>query len=93
MAQQALRGATSAPRLLLYEVWTPLAEYDDGQDISGVMGRKLRAIRAYRSQIAQLPYSRGARGLNQYRGAIAWGCRYAEVFRTGTIGAPHRDSQ
>jgi LmbE family N-acetylglucosaminyl deacetylase len=69
------------PTLLTYEVWTPLAQYDDGEDITRVMRRKLRAVRCYRSQVEQLRYDRGVRGLNQYRGAIAWGCRYAEVFQ------------
>lgn len=82
IARKALQSAGSAPRLRLYEVWTPLAEYDDGEDITGVILRKLRAVRAYSSQVRQLRYDRGVHGLNQYRGALAWGCRYAEVFRT-----------
>jgi len=41
----------------------------------------LRAVRAHRSQLEQLPYDRAIRGLNEYRGAIARGCRYAEVFK------------
>ncbi len=73
------------PRLLLYEVWTPLTHHDDGQDITAVMHRKLRAIRAHRSQVAQFGYDRAIRGLNQYRGALAWRCRYAEVFQEGTL--------
>jgi LmbE family N-acetylglucosaminyl deacetylase len=89
IARKALQSAGSAPRLRLYEVWTPLAEYDDGEDITGVIMRKLRAVRAYESQVGQLRYDRGVRGLNQYRGALAWGCRYAEVFQTAdaTAGA------
>ncbi|HMF18186.1 MAG TPA: PIG-L deacetylase family protein [Gemmataceae bacterium] len=68
------------PTLLTYEVWTPLAQHDDGEDITSVMRRKLKAIRCYRSQLDQLRYDRAVRGLNQYRGALAWKCRYAEVF-------------
>jgi LmbE family N-acetylglucosaminyl deacetylase len=75
------RAALPAPRLLSYEVWTPLPEYDDGQNITPVLRLKMKAIRAHRSQIEQLRYDRGVRGLNQYRGAIAWGCPYAEVFQ------------
>lgn len=86
IARQALRLAGSTARLRLYEVWTPLAEYDDGEDITGVITRKLRAVRAYESQVGQLRYDRGVRGLNQYRGALAWGCRYAEVFQTAGAG-------
>ncbi len=78
----ALRGSgIPPPSLLTYEVWTPLTEYDDGEDISAVMRRKLRAVRCHRSQIEQLRYDRAVYGLNLYRGAIAWGCRFAEVFR------------
>jgi LmbE family N-acetylglucosaminyl deacetylase len=77
------------PSLLCYEVWTPLAEYDDGADISSVMRQKMQAVRCHRSQVEQLRYDRGVRGLNQYRGALAWGCRYAEVFQhVAAAGTP-----
>jgi LmbE family N-acetylglucosaminyl deacetylase len=69
------------PALLSYEVWTPLQAYDDGTDITSVMRRKLEAVRCHRSQVEQLRYDRAVRGLNMYRGAVAWGCRYAEVFQ------------
>lgn len=69
------------PTILGYEVWTPLAEYDDGENITEVMPKKLDAVRCYESQVSQLRYDRGVQGLNQYRGAIAWACEYAEVFR------------
>jgi LmbE family N-acetylglucosaminyl deacetylase len=68
------------PTLLCYEVWTPLPVYDDGENISNVMRQKLQAVRCHRSQVEQLRYDRGVRGLNLYRGALAWGCPYAEVF-------------
>ena len=45
------------------------------------MARKLRAVRAYRSQLGELDYLAAVRGLNQYRGALAGKCRYAEVFQ------------
>jgi LmbE family N-acetylglucosaminyl deacetylase len=70
-----------APDLLTYEVWTPLSEYDQVTDVTQVMARKLRAVRCYRSQLAGFHYDRAVRGLNQYRGALAAQCRYAEVFR------------
>jgi LmbE family N-acetylglucosaminyl deacetylase len=82
IVREALRGSSiRCPTLLCYEVWTPLAEYDDGEDITQVMRRKLQAVRCYHSQVEQLRYDRGVRGLNLYRGAVAWGCRYAEVFQ------------
>ena len=69
-----------APDLWLYEVWTPLSEYNNVYDIGEVMATKLRAVRCYRSQLAQFRYDRSARGLSEYRGALAGGCHYAEVF-------------
>ena len=77
-----------APDLLTYEVWTPLSEYDQVNDITPVMARKLRAVRCYRSQLAGFHYDRAVRGLNQYRGALAAQCRYAEVFRHAELTEP-----
>jgi LmbE family N-acetylglucosaminyl deacetylase len=92
----AVRAALRAiglvpPTLLAYEVWTPLAEHDDGEDITSVLSRKLAAVRCHRSQVAQLRYDRAVRGLNQFRGAAAWGCRYAEVFQHTDPCLPGRD--
>ena len=74
------------PHLLCYEILTPLTEYDRAEDITPVMGRKLRAVRAHRSQVRQLRYDRAARALNEYRGAMSQVGRYAEVF--GIAGFP-----
>lgn len=78
-----VRGALCghSTRLLGYEVWTPLAEYEEVKDISGVMERKLEAIRCYRSQLGYYQYERAVRGLNEFRGAMAGRCDFAEVFR------------
>jgi hypothetical protein len=46
------------------------------------MASKLRAVRCYRSQLEDFHYDRAVQGLNQYRGALAAGCRYAEVFQS-----------
>lgn len=79
----ALRSARMAtPELRGYEVWTPLPEYDHVEDISAVMPRKLRALRAHRSQLKEFNYERAVRGLNQFRGELAAKVRYAEVFQT-----------
>ncbi len=70
------------PILRGYEVWTPLAAYDHVEDISPVMRRKLLAIRAHKSQLdGDFDYKRAVTGLNQYRGALAGKCAYAEVFQ------------
>src|SRR2546423_9340756 len=70
------------PTLRTYEVWTPLSDFNHVEDISSVMPIKLRAVRAHRSQCKDLRYDRAIRGLNEYRGAMAARCRYAEVFQT-----------
>src|SRR5262249_8061617 len=70
-----------APRLRAYEVWTPLPKFDEVADITPVMPRKLRALRAHRSQLTEFDYVRAVRGLNQYRGALAAKSPFAEVFQ------------
>ena len=84
----ALRGWRGPePALRGYEVWTPLGHYDEVEDISKVMLRKLRALRAHRSQLRGWDYARAITGLNQYRGVMAAKCRYAEVFQTLHLAA------
>jgi LmbE family N-acetylglucosaminyl deacetylase len=77
-----LSRSFSKPEVRTYEVWTPLSEYDHVEDISRVMPRKLRALHAHRSQLNEFDYERAVRGLNQFRGALAAKCPYAEVFQT-----------
>jgi LmbE family N-acetylglucosaminyl deacetylase len=82
IVRTALRGADiRLPDLRCFEVWTPLVEYDQVEDITGVMKHKLRAVRCYASQTAEFRYDRAIRGLGQYRGVLAARCRYAEVFQ------------
>ena len=80
------KGITAALRG--YEVWTALQEYDDVENISKVMQRKLRALRCHRSQVSAWDYPRAMAGLNQYRGIMAGRCDFAEVFRTLTLPTP-----
>jgi N-acetylglucosamine malate deacetylase 1 len=70
--------------LRAYEVWTPLAGYDRLEDITGVMPRKLQALRAHESQLGEFNYERAVCGLNAFRGELAAKCEYAEVFQTVT---------
>jgi LmbE family N-acetylglucosaminyl deacetylase len=70
------------PELRAYEVWTPLTTFDHVEDITGVMARKLRALKAHRSQLKEFDYERAVRGLNAFRGELAAKRRYAEVFHT-----------
>jgi LmbE family N-acetylglucosaminyl deacetylase len=84
VARRALRqqaGPAPPPLLKGYEVWTPLAEHDDVEDVSPVMSVKLHAVRCYASQLNGFRYDQAVRGLNRYRGALAARVRYAEVFR------------
>lgn len=76
------RKRKTRPRLRAYEVWSPLAHYDHVEDISKVMRRKLRALRAHASQLAEFDYARAIVGLNQYRGALAARRPYVEVFQS-----------
>src|SRR5205085_59939 len=45
------RSGVPIPILRGYEIWTPLAEYDQVENITSVMRDKLRAIRAHKSQL------------------------------------------
>jgi N-acetylglucosamine malate deacetylase 1 len=74
------------PSLFGYEVWTPLSEYDLVKDVTETMGRKLQAIRCYRSQLGHFRYDRAVRGLNAYRGGLAGRCGFAEVFQSLVAG-------
>jgi LmbE family N-acetylglucosaminyl deacetylase len=79
-AARRIRTATATLELRGYEVWTPVSEFHHVVDITEVLPRKLRALRAHRSQAAEFDYVRAVRGLNQFRGELAGKCRYAEVF-------------
>jgi LmbE family N-acetylglucosaminyl deacetylase len=68
------------PRLLGFEVWTPLNHFDEIVDISDHMATKMLAVRSYRSQVRYCRYDLAIKGLNAYRGALAAGSAYAEVF-------------
>jgi LmbE family N-acetylglucosaminyl deacetylase len=81
--REALRGGRMvAPAVRAYEVWTPLPAYDHVEDISAVLPRKLRALRAHKSQLREFDYVRAVSGLNQFRGALAARCPFAEVFQS-----------
>jgi N-acetylglucosamine malate deacetylase 1 len=69
------------PELRGYEVWGPMPRPGWVEVVDEVMTTKLRAIRRYRSQLAQFRYDDAIRGLNRYRGVLAGACRYAEAFQ------------
>lgn len=76
------RCGIATPELRAYEIWTPLPEFDHVVDITRWMPRKLRALRAHRSQLDEFDYLSAIKGLNQFRGALAARQRFAEVFQT-----------
>jgi LmbE family N-acetylglucosaminyl deacetylase len=73
----------NAPRVLMYEVWTPLQQIDHVEDISDQIDTKMNAIRAHKSQCDIMDFVEATRGLNRYRGEMhSWpGGPYAEVFQ------------
>lgn len=81
IAQAALAATGLSAELRGYEVWTPIQEHDRVLDITPVWDRKISALRCHVSQLNQWPYEWAIQGLNQYRGAMAGRCSYAEAFR------------
>ncbi len=77
----------NAPALRGYEVWTPMAEFQHVENVSGTMEKKLAALREHVSQIAEWDYVRAISGLNAYRGVMAGRCEYAEVFQELSLGS------
>ncbi|MGE3759214.1 MAG: PIG-L deacetylase family protein [Pseudobdellovibrionaceae bacterium] len=63
-----------------YEVWNPISEYQLAVDIRAVMNLKLEALRAHKSQIADVDYVGAVNGLAKYRGVTSMAGEYAEVF-------------
>jgi LmbE family N-acetylglucosaminyl deacetylase len=78
----ALLELEESPRVLGYEVWTPLQQLDEIVDITPYMELKLRAIAAYESQTRIMNFAAAAAGLARYRGEMhCWpGGEFAEVF-------------
>jgi LmbE family N-acetylglucosaminyl deacetylase len=70
------------PRVLAYEIWTPLQQLDEIVDITPYLQTKLKAIAAYKSQTRVMNFEAAAQGLARYRGEMhSWpGGEYAEAF-------------
>jgi len=80
LLKQALPRSASPPELFAYEIWSPLPQPDCVVDITSVMPRKIRALRAHRSQLNEFDYVQAVTGLNQFRGALSAKCHFAEAF-------------
>jgi LmbE family N-acetylglucosaminyl deacetylase len=99
LLRRALRRLQNAdpPRVLAYEIWTPLQQLDEIVDITPFLERKLEAIAAYASQCRVMDFVEAARGLARYRGEMhSWpGGEYAEVFAelTSKITRPGKTNE
>lgn len=71
--------------LFLFEVWTPMSDYQLVVDITDYLGRKVEALRQYTSPLSVVKYDRAVEGLNAYRGEMTSAGKYAEVFRIKRI--------
>jgi LmbE family N-acetylglucosaminyl deacetylase len=84
LLQRSLRALNfdEPPRVLAYEVWTPLQQLDQIVDITPYIETKLRAVAAYQSQTQIMNFVAAAQGLARYRGEMhCWpGGEFAEVF-------------
>ena len=99
LLRRALRRLRNAdpPRVLAYEIWTPLQQLDEIVDITPFLERKLEAIAAYASQCRVMDFVEADRGLARYRGEMhSWpGGEYAEVFAelTSKITRPGKTNE
>jgi len=71
--------------ILGYEVWTPLQELSYIEDISDYMEIKLEALNQHESQLRDIQYEEGIKGLNQYRGIMTGKGNYCECFQVMRI--------
>ena len=67
--------------ILLYEIWTPLQDFQYSEDISQFMDTKISALQKYKSQLSTVRYDEAIRGLNIFRGIMSGSGEYAEVFK------------
>jgi len=78
--QEYKRRPSSVDTLFVYEVWTPLIEFNYAEDISEFIDTKIAALREHKSQIKQIRYDNAARGLASYRGVMSRKGKYCEAF-------------
>lgn len=83
MALDLLPANFKKPSVKCYEVWTPIQQFDEIEDITAFVDKKRAAILAYKSQCDVLAFDEAILGLNRYRGEMhSWpGGDYAEVFK------------
>ncbi len=68
------------PTILGYEVWTPLQHVSMVEDITNTIDTKIQALKEHVSQIKDISYDEGVKGLNRYRGTMTGQGSYCECF-------------
>jgi len=80
ITETALKNLSHVPRIVrAYEVWSAIVP-NRVVDISSTFDRKIDALSAYSSQLAEIDYIHHISGLNAYRSMTIPESRYAEAF-------------
>jgi len=80
ITETALKNLSYLPRIVrAYEVWSAILP-NRVVDISSIFDRKINALSAYSSQLAEIDYIHHVSGLNAYRSITIPESRYAEAF-------------
>ncbi|MEL6649681.1 MAG: PIG-L deacetylase family protein [Bacteroidota bacterium] len=70
-------------KVVMYELWSTIAQPSHYLDISKVVEEKKRLISFHRSQVEQVDYVSKITGLNCYRGMLVYpAIAYAEAYKT-----------
>lgn len=76
------QSTKSIQKIYLYELWTPLEDFFEREDITSVIDIKIKALLAYKSQLKYLNLVDAITGLNVYRGSmVGTDKKFAEVFQ------------
>lgn len=76
------QSTKSIQKIYLYEVWTPLEDFFEREDITSVIDIKTKALLAYQSQLKYFNLVDAITGLNVYRGSmVGTNKKFAEVFQ------------
>lgn len=78
------------PEIRLFEVWTPLEQFNLTSDISSQMNKKIKALEEYKSQLKSCRYDLAIKGLNLYRAIMGGRAKkFAEVFQVNHLLSAH----
>lgn len=79
-AARRAKNKWKIPRILCYEVWTPITHVTDIKNITDVISLKLEALAEHKTQLANFNFVGGVKALNRYRGIMMRDGDYAECF-------------